>query len=85
MPQQRLKVFPRFGALTPLDPAALEVAETWCRCALLPSMAGCAYLDGKGDHFMHALEPRKGFLVPIRPSGSGVSSKEACELDEAPE
>ena len=47
---------------------------------------GCAYFDGKGDHFVHALEPRKGFLALIRPEGSGVSSKEAYErFDEAPE
>lgn len=47
---------------------------------------GCAYLDGKGDHFVHALEPRKGFLTLIRPLGEGISTKEAYHrFDEAPD
>ena len=47
---------------------------------------GCAYLDGKGEHFVHALEPRKGFLTLVRPEGSGVSTKEAYQrFDEDPE
>lgn len=46
---------------------------------------GCAYLDGKGDHFVHALEPRKGFLTLVRPFGKGIPTKEAyLRFDEAP-
>lgn len=81
-----LKGLSALWGVDPLDPAVIEVAAKLGADVPFFLYGGCAYLDGKGDHFVHALEPRKGFLVLIRPEGSGVSSKEAYErFDEAPE
>jgi len=81
-----LKGLPALWGVDPLDPAVIEVAAKLGADVPFFLYGGCAYFDGKGDHFVHALEPRKGFLALIRPEGSGVSSKEAYErFDEAPE
>jgi 4-diphosphocytidyl-2-C-methyl-D-erythritol kinase len=46
---------------------------------------GCAYFDGKGENFVHQLEPRKDFVTLIRPDGKGISTKEAyARFDESP-
>lgn len=74
-----LKGLSALWGVDPLDPAVIEVAAKLGADVPFFLYGGCAYLDGKGDHFVHALEPRKGFLVLIRPEGSGVSSKEAYE------
>lgn len=81
-----LKGLSALWGVDPLDPAVIEVAAKLGADVPFFLYGGCAYFDGKGDHFVHALEPRKGFLALIRPEGSGVSSKEAYErFDEAPE
>ena len=68
------------------DPALVEVAASLGADVPFFLYGGCAYLDGKGEHFVHALEPRKGFLTLVRPEGSGVSTKEAYQrFDEDPE
>lgn len=68
------------------DPVLVEVAAKLGADVPFFLYGGCAYLDGKGDHFVHALEPRKGFLTLIRPASAGISTKEAYEcFDEDPE
>lgn len=67
------------------DARLIEVAATIGADVPFFLHGGCAYLDGKGDHFVHSLEPRKGFLTLIRPLGEGISTKEAYQrFDEAP-
>ena len=45
---------------------------------------GCAYLEGTGDQFVHALEPSRASVVLVKPEG-GVSTAEAYRrFDEAP-
>ena len=45
---------------------------------------GCAYLDGVGDRFDHALEPRRDTVVLVKPAG-GVSTAAAYKaFDEQP-
>ena len=71
----------------PLDhPALVEVAAGLGADVPFFLYGGCVYLDNKGEHFVHALEPRKGFLTLVRPEGAGVSTKEAYQrFDEDPE
>lgn len=72
-----------------LDPASsllVEVAASLGADVPFFLYGGCAYLDGKGDHFVHSLEPRKDFVTLIRPNGEGISTKEAYRcFDEDPE
>ena len=45
---------------------------------------GCAYLEGTGDAFVHALEPSRKSVVLVKPEG-GVSTAEAYRrFDESP-
>jgi len=45
---------------------------------------GCAYLDGVGDRFDHALEPRRDTVVLVKPAG-GVSTAAAYKaFDKQP-
>lgn len=45
---------------------------------------GCAYLEGTGDEFVHALEPAKTAVALVKPDG-GVSTAAAYRaFDEAP-
>lgn len=68
------------------DPVLVEVAASLGADVPFFLYGGCVYLDGKGEHFVHALEPRKGFVALVRPEGSGVSTKEAYRcFDEDPE
>ncbi len=67
------------------DPVLTEVAKGLGADVPFFLHGGCAYLDGRGDHFVHALEPRKGFLTIIRPVGEGIPTKEAyCRFDDDP-
>lgn len=43
---------------------------------------GCAYLSGKGEVFEHSLNPRKGFVLLVRPS-AGVSTAKAYAAFDA--
>lgn len=71
--------------LTEDDPRLLETAAKLGADVPFFLFGGCAYLDGRGDHFVHALTPRKDFLALVRPTGSGVSTGEAYRLfDEDP-
>ena len=81
-----LKGLAQLWEIDPQNPVLIDVAARLGADVPFFLYGGCAYLDGKGDQFVHALEPRKGFLVLVRPFGSGVSTKEAYRcFDEAPE
>lgn len=68
------------------DPVLVEVAASLGADVPFFLYGGCAYLNGRGDNFVHALEPRKGFLALVRPEGDGVSTGEAYRrFDESPE
>lgn len=72
--------------IAPDDPVLIDVAASLGADVPFFLFGGCAYFDGKGDHFIHALEPRKGFLALVRPEGAGVSTKEAYQcFDEDPD
>lgn len=72
--------------INPKDPVIEQVAAALGADVPFFLYGGCAYFDGRGDHFVHELEPRKGFLVLVRPEGAGVSSAEAYRtFDEDPE
>ena len=58
-----LKGLSALWGVDPLDPAVIEVAAKLGADVPFFLYGGCAYFDGKGDHFVHALEPRKGFLA----------------------
>lgn len=81
-----LKGLAHLWDMDPQDPILTEVAASLGADVPFFLYGGCAYLDGKGDRFVHRLEPRKGFLTLVRPAGSGVSTKEAYQrFDEDPE
>ncbi len=81
-----LKGLALLWSIDPSDPCLTEVAAKLGADVPFFLHGGCAYLDGRGDHFVHELEPRKGFLTLIRPLGEGISTKEAYQrFDEAPE
>lgn len=81
-----LKGLALLWGIDPSDTRLMEVAANIGVDVPFFLHGGCTYLDGKGDHFVHALEPRKGFLTLIRPLGEGISTKEAYQrFDEAPE
>lgn len=80
-----LKGLAHLWEIDPEDPVLVEVAASLGVDVPFFLYGGCAYLDGKGEHFVHCLEPRKGFLTLIRPQGSGVPTKEAYQrFDEDP-
>ncbi len=80
-----LKGLALLWGVDPSDARLVEVAASLGADVPFFLHGGCAYFDGKGDHFVHALKPRKGFLTLIRPSGKGISTKEAYQrFDEAP-
>lgn len=51
-----LKGLSALWGVDPLDPAVIEVAAKLGADVPFFLYGGCAYLDGKGDHFVHALE-----------------------------
>lgn len=80
-----LKGLAHLWNIDPEDPVLVEVAASLGADVPFFLYGGCAYLDGKGDRFVHRLEPHKGFLVLVRPAGDGISSKEAYHcFDEDP-
>lgn len=80
-----LKGLAHLWGIDPEDPVLIEVATSLGADVPFFLYGGCAYLDGKGEHFVHRLEPRKGFLTLIRPQGSGISTKDAYQrFDEDP-
>lgn len=71
--------------IDPADPLLIEVAASLGADVPFFLYGGCAYLDHKGERFVHRLEPRKGFLALVRPYGDGISTKEAYRcFDEDP-
>lgn len=66
------------------DPAVERVAARLGADVMFFLYGGCAYLDGVGEHFCHALEPMKKSVVLVKPEG-GVSTGEAYKtFDAAP-
>lgn len=81
-----LKGLAHLWGINPADPILAEVAASLGADVPFFLYGGCAFLDRKGDRFVHALTPRKGFLALVRPEGAGVSTKEAYKcFDENPE
>ena len=78
----------RLWGIEPTDPANAAAIEATAR-HLGADVAfflhgGCAYLEGTGDTFAHALTPSKKAIVLVKPDG-GVSTAAAYRrFDEAP-
>lgn len=67
------------------DPAIEEVARQLGADVAFFLHGGCAYLEGTGDAFGHALTPSKRSVVLVKPDG-GVSTAEAYRtFDAAPQ
>ena len=67
------------------DPALEATARTLGADVAFFLHGGCAYLEGTGDTFVHALEPSKRCVALVKPEG-GVSTAQAYrQFDERPE
>lgn len=66
----------RLWGLDPADERIEATARTLGADVPFFLHGGCAYLDGVGDRFVHALQPMKHPLVLVKPAG-GVSTAQA--------
>ena len=66
----------RLWGIDPDDGTILNVARSLGADVAFFLKGGCAYLDGVGDHFDHALAPRRDSVVLVKPAG-GVSTAAA--------
>lgn len=74
----------RLWSLPADDPAIEQVAKTLGADVAFFLRGGCAYLEGTGDTFVHALQPSKQAVALVKPEG-GVSTAQAYrQFDERP-
>ena len=66
----------RLWSLPADDPAIEQVAKTLGADVAFFLRGGCAYLEGTGDTFVHALQPSKQAVALVKPEG-GVSTAQA--------
>lgn len=67
------------------DPRLEQVASGLGADVAFFLKGGCAYLTGKGEQYVHSLEPRRDFVLLVAPD-EGVSTAEAYRVfDEAPD
>ena len=66
----------RLWGIDPDDADVVRIARTLGADVAFFLKGGCAYLDGVGDHFDHALKPRHDNIVLVKPAG-GVSTAAA--------
>ena len=68
--------------IAPDDPAIIDAARALGADVAFFLRGGCAYLEGTGADFVHALEPSKQSVVLVKPEG-GVSTAEAYRQFDA--
>lgn len=74
----------RLWGLAEDDPAIEEIARGLGADVAFFLHGGCAYLDGVGGDFAHALEPMRAAVALVKPEG-GVSTADAYRaFDESP-
>ncbi|MBQ9041487.1 MAG: 4-(cytidine 5'-diphospho)-2-C-methyl-D-erythritol kinase [Eggerthellaceae bacterium] len=74
----------RLWGVAPDDPVIEETARRLGSDVAFFLRGGCAYYEGTGDVFVHALEPSKRAVALVKPEG-GVSTAEAYRaFDEQP-
>lgn len=70
--------------IDPKDAVVLDVAASLGADVSFFLHGGCAYLTGRGDVYEGSLEPRKGFVLLVRPDAGISTTKAYAAFDEQP-